>query len=278
VFQYLHRRKFANALKSTNVLGWVKMGSEASGGDDMKRVLAMILAAERAKPAVSFGGKYRIIDFSLSNCANSGIHNVAVLTQFNPRSLAQHIGIGRPWDLDRSAGGVVLLQPFLSRSTRDWYRGTADAVYQNLYFLEDKRIDEVLILSGDHVYAMRYDHMIASHRSRQADITIAVMEVPLSEVSRFGIITLDHNERLVKFEEKPKIALSNLRLLWVYMSSTRRFLLRFWKKLLKRKAVTISAIMFCRRLWENIRSMAISFVVTGGTWVRLNLIGKLIWI
>jgi glucose-1-phosphate adenylyltransferase len=142
--------------------------NEVRGGDDMDRVLAMILAggaserlsilsAERAKPAVPFGGKYRIIDFTLSNCANSSICNVAVLTQFSPRSLVQHIGVGRPWDLDRTTSSVVLLQPFLSRSTRDWYKGTADAVYQNLYYVEDQKVDEVLILSGDHVYTMNYE-------------------------------------------------------------------------------------------------------------------------
>lgn len=194
----------------------------------MNRVLAMILAggaserlsilaAERAKPAVPFGGRYRIIDFTLSNCANSGIYNVAVLTQFNPRSLAQHIGIGRPWDFDRTAGGIVLLQPFLSRSSRDWYKGTADAVYQNLYYLEDQRVDEVLILSGDHVYAMRYDYMIATHRNRRADVTVAVTEVLLEEASRFGIITIDHNERVVNFEEKPKTAKSNFASMGIYV-------------------------------------------------------------
>ena len=194
----------------------------------MRRVIAMILAggaserlsvlsAERAKPAVPFGGKYRIIDFTLSNCANSGIYNVAVLTQFNPRSLALHIGVGRPWDLDRTAGGIVLLQPFLSRSKRDWYKGTADAVYQNLYYLEDQRVDEVLVLSGDHVYTMRYDNMIATHRNRQADVTVAVAEVAPSETSRFGIITLDHNERVIDFEEKPKSAKSSFASMGIYV-------------------------------------------------------------
>lgn len=194
----------------------------------MNRVVAMILAggaserlsilsAERAKPAVPFGGRYRIIDFTLSNCSNSRIYNVAVLTQFNPRSLAQHIGVGRPWDLDRTSGGVVLLQPFLSRSTRDWYKGTADAVYQNLYYIEDQKVDEVLILSGDHIYTMRYDHMMHTHRNRRADVTVAVTEVPLSEVSRFGIITLDHNERVVSFQEKPKTSKSNLVSMGIYV-------------------------------------------------------------
>jgi glucose-1-phosphate adenylyltransferase len=194
----------------------------------MNRVIAIILAggaserlsilsAERAKPAVPFGGRYRIIDFTLSNCANSRIYNVAVLTQYNPRSLAQHIGVGRPWDLDRATGGVVLLQPFLSRSTRDWYKGTADAVYQNLYYIEDQKVDEVLILSGDHIYTMSYDLMIDAHRSREADVTVAVTEVPLSEVSRFGIITLDHNERVISFQEKPKTSKSNLASMGIYV-------------------------------------------------------------
>lgn len=194
----------------------------------MERVLALILAGgaserlsilsqERAKPAVPFGAKYRIIDFTLSNCSNSGIRNVAVLTQFNPRSLAQHIGVGRPWDLDRTKGGIILLQPFLSRSGRDWYKGTADAVYQNLYFVEEQRVDEVLILSGDHIYTMRYDHMITSHRNRNADVTVGVVEVSAAEASRFGIITLDHNERVVAFDEKPKEPRSNLASMGIYV-------------------------------------------------------------
>jgi len=194
----------------------------------MDRVMALVLAggaserlsilsAERAKPAVPFGGKYRIIDFTLSNCANSGICNVAVLTQFNPRSLVQHIGVGRPWDLDRTTSSVVLLQPFLSRSVRDWYRGTADAVYQNLYYIEDQKVDEVLILSGDHIYNMAYDLMINTHRSRQADVTVAVTEVSPSEVSKFGIVTLDHNERVISFQEKPRTSKSNLASMGIYV-------------------------------------------------------------
>jgi len=194
----------------------------------MNRVLALILAggagerlsvlaAERAKPAVPFGGKYRIIDFVLSNCVNSGLRNVAVLTQFNPRSLAQHIGIGRPWDLDRSTGGVVLLQPYLSRAEHDWYKGTADAVYQNLYFVEEQKADEVLILAGDHIYIMRYDYMVNAHRSRGADITVGVTEVPASEASRFGIVTLDRSERVVGFQEKPREPKSNLASMGIYV-------------------------------------------------------------
>lgn len=194
----------------------------------MNRVLAVvlaggaserlsILAAERAKPAVPFGGKYRIIDFTLSNCSNSGIYNVAVLTQFNPRSLAQHVGVGRPWDMDRAKGGIVMLQPFLSRSGRNWYKGTADAVYQNMYFIVDQRVDEILILSSDHIYSMRYDQMLASHRNRHADVTVAVYEVPQEDTHRFGIITLDHNGRIVNFEEKPKAAKSKLASMGIYI-------------------------------------------------------------
>lgn len=195
---------------------------------DMKRVLAVILAggaserlsilaAERAKPAVPFGGKYRIIDFTLSNCCNSGIYNVAILTQFNPRSLVQHVGVGRPWDMDRESGGIVLLQPFLSRSGRNWYKGTADAVYQNMYFIVDQRVDEIMILSADHIYSMRYDQMLNSHRNRHADVTVAVYEVPQEDTSRFGIITLDHNGRIVNFEEKPKAAKSRLASMGIYI-------------------------------------------------------------
>jgi glucose-1-phosphate adenylyltransferase len=194
----------------------------------MRRVLGVILAggaserlsimaAERAKPAVPFGGKYRIIDFTLSNCANSGIYNVAILTQFNPRSLAQHVGVGRPWYMDREQGGVVLLQPFLSRSQRSWYKGTADAVFQNMYYIADQKVDEVLILSADHIYSMRYEQMLLAHRNRHADITVAVYEVPQEETSRFGIITLDHNERIVNFEEKPKMAKSRLASMGIYI-------------------------------------------------------------
>jgi glucose-1-phosphate adenylyltransferase len=139
-----------------------------------------VLSMERAKPAVPFAGKYRIIDFTLSNCVNSELYDVAVLTQYRPHSLNDHIGIGRPWDLDRAKGGIRLLQPYLGRKDSDWYKGTADAVYQNLPFLlDDPRIDLVVILSGDHIYRMDYQKMIAFHEAKQADCTVAVFEVPL---------------------------------------------------------------------------------------------------
>jgi glucose-1-phosphate adenylyltransferase len=161
----------------------------------VKRVAALILAGgqgdrlsilseERAKPAVVFGGRYRIIDFSLSNCINSGITRVGVLTQYRPRSLNAHIGIGRAWDLDRQGGGVTLLQPYLGRESSDWYRGTADAVYQNLYYIEESRADQVLILAGDHIYKMNYDELIA-FTEKDADVTVAVHRMRPEEVSRF---------------------------------------------------------------------------------------------
>ncbi len=195
----------------------------------MKKVLALILAGgegkrlsvlaqERAKPAVPFGGKYRIIDFALSNCVNSGINTVAVIPQYNPRSLARHIGVGKPWDLDRVIGGITLLYPFVSTNGEmHWYKGTAEAVYHNLRFIQDSRVDEVLILSGDHVYTMHYEEMIKSHRQQGTDITIGVTEVPWNETNRFGIVLLDDNNRVVAFEEKPSQPKSNLASMGIYV-------------------------------------------------------------
>ena len=195
----------------------------------MKRVLALVLAGgegkrlsvlaqERAKPAVPFAGKYRIIDFVLSNCVNSGINAVAVIPQYNPRSLALHIGVGKPWDLDRVVGGITLLYPFVSTNGEmHWYKGTAEAVYHNLRFIEDSRVDEVLILSGDHVYTMHYEEMIKFHRQQRADITIAVTEVPWNETNRFGIVFLDDNNKVVAFEEKPSQPKGNLASMGIYI-------------------------------------------------------------
>ncbi len=163
-----------------------------------------VLSEERAKPAVPFAGKFRIIDFPLSNCVNSGIYTVGVLTQYRPHSLNDHIGIGKPWDLDRSHGGVRLLQPYQRRRGSDWYRGTADAIYQNLAFIRDNQADTVLVLSGDHIYKMDYRPMIDYHRRNNADLTIAVMPVPLEETHRFGIMQVDEEQRIVQFYEKPK--------------------------------------------------------------------------
>ena len=164
----------------------------------------IILSEKRAKPAVPFAGRYRIIDFTLSNCVNSGIVDVAVLTQYRPHSLNRHIGIGRPWDLDRSFGGVRLLQPYQARRHQEWYRGTADAVLQNLNYIDERRADTVLILSGDHIYKMDYRPMLSFHQEKEADLTVGVMNVPLEETDRFGIMTTNRLGRIIEFHEKPK--------------------------------------------------------------------------
>lgn len=177
-----------------------------------------ILAAERAKPAVPFGGKYRLIDFTLSNCVNSGIRKVAVLAQYLPRSLAQHLGDGRAWGLDfPGGGGFSLLQPYMTRTSQEWYEGTADAVYQNLRFIENQRVKQVVILGGDHVYTMRYDLMLAAHRHHAADITVGVIEVPLQDASRFGVLTLQNNGMVTAFEEKPVKPQSNTVSMGIYV-------------------------------------------------------------
>lgn len=164
-----------------------------------------VLSDRRAKPAVPFAGKYKIIDFTLSNCVNSGIYDVAVLTQYRPHSLNAHIGIGKPWDLDRQRGGVHLRQPYQgSNADLDWYRGTADAVYRNLDFIQEKNPDLVIILSGDHIYKMDYRPMINYHLEKGSDLTVAVMNVPLEETDRFGIMTVNRNMRVTEFTEKPK--------------------------------------------------------------------------
>jgi glucose-1-phosphate adenylyltransferase len=162
-----------------------------------------VLSTYRAKPAVPFAGKFRIIDFTLSNCVNSGLYDVAILTQYRPHSLNAHIGIGKPWDLDRQRGGVHLRQPYLGRTAGDWYQGTADAVYRNLDFILENRADTVIVLSGDHVYKMDYRPMLAFHDTANADLTVAVRDVPLEETDRFGIMTVGDDSRIVEFTEKP---------------------------------------------------------------------------
>jgi glucose-1-phosphate adenylyltransferase len=163
-----------------------------------------VLSEARAKPAVPFAGKFRIIDFTLSNCVNSGIYTVAVLTQYRPHSLNEHIGIGKPWDLDRGRGGVRLLQPYQQRKGQSWYAGTADAIYQNMDFVWNNRADTALILSGDHIYKMNYKAMIEQHWATGADLTIGVMPVPIEETNRYGIMQVDDELRITHFYEKPK--------------------------------------------------------------------------
>ena len=178
-----------------------------------------VLTADVAKPAVAFGGKYRIIDFPLSNCINSGIDTVGVLTQYQPLRLNSHIGIGIPWDLDRNNGGVTVLPPYERSDNSEWYTGTANAIYQNLRYMENYNPEYVLILSGDHIYKMDYELMLDFHKANQADITIATMPVPIEEASRFGIVIADEEKKILEFEEKPENPRSNLASMGIYIFS-----------------------------------------------------------
>jgi len=176
-----------------------------------------VLTTKVAKPAVAFGGKYRIIDFPLSNCINSGVDTVGVLTQYRPLRLNSHIGIGIPWDLDRNIGGVTVLPPYEKSTNSEWYTGTANAIYQNLEYMESFNPEYVLILSGDHIYKMDYEVMLDFHKANGAEVTIAVMPVPIEEASRFGIMITDENRRITEFEEKPKVPRSNLASMGIYI-------------------------------------------------------------
>ena len=181
------------------------------------------LTQKIAKPAVPFGGKYRIIDFPLSNCINSGIDTVGVLTQYQPFELNEYIGSGKPWDLDRMNGGVHVLPPYQRAHGTNWYLGTANAIYQNIHFIERYDPEYVLILSGDHIYKMDYSKMLAFHKQNNSDCTIAVLEVPMEEASRFGIMNTREDSSIYEFEEKPKQPKSNLASMGIYIFS--------WKKL-----------------------------------------------
>lgn len=175
------------------------------------------LTAKIAKPAVSFGGKYRIIDFTLSNCVNSDISTVGVLTQYQPLILNDYIGNGQPWDLDRNKGGMHILPPYQGKNNSDWYKGTANAIYQNMHFINRYKPKNVLILSGDHIYKMDYSLMLERHESKQADCTIAVIKVSIEEASRFGILNTDKGGRITEFEEKPKNPKSNNASMGIYI-------------------------------------------------------------
>ena len=212
-----------------------------------KEMIAMLLAGGQgsrlgvltqkvAKPAVSFGGKYRIIDFPLSNCINSGVVTVGVLTQYQPLRLNAHIGIGIPWDLDRNVGGVTILPPYERSKGSDWYTGTANAIYQNLEYMESYNPEYVLILSGDHIYKMDYEVMLEYHKANNADVTIAAMPVPIEEASRFGILITDDNNKITEFEEKPAHPRSNLASMGIYIFS--------WK-VLKEALVQLSDVPGC---------------------------------
>lgn len=178
-----------------------------------------ILTADMAKPAVSYGGKYRIIDFPLSNCINSGVDTVGVLTQYQPLRLNTHIGIGIPWDLDRNIGGVSILPPYEKSDNAEWYTGTANAIYQNLKFMEYYNPEYVLILGGDHIYKMDYEMLLDFHKANKADITLATYPVSWEEASRFGLVITDENKRVIDFEEKPAKPRSNLASMGIYIFS-----------------------------------------------------------
>lgn len=176
-----------------------------------------VLTSDVAKPAVAFGGKYRIIDFPLSNCVNSGIDTVGVLTQYQPLRLNAHIGIGIPWDLDRNNGGVTVLPPYEKSDNSEWYTGTANAIYQNLNYIDSYNPEYVLILSGDHIYKMNYEVMLDFHKENRADVTIAAMPVPWEEASRFGLVITDESKQIMEFEEKPEHPRSNLASMGIYI-------------------------------------------------------------
>lgn len=176
-----------------------------------------VLTSKVAKPAVAFGGKYRIIDFPLSNCINSGVDTVGVLTQYQPLRLNTHIGIGIPWDLDRNIGGVTVLPPYEKSANSEWYTGTANAIYQNIDYIDSFHPDYVLILSGDHIYKMDYEVMLDFHKENNAEVTIAVMPVPMEEAKRFGIMITDENRKVTDFEEKPQNPRSNLASMGIYI-------------------------------------------------------------
>ena len=190
-----------------------------------------VLTSSIAKPAVTFGGKYRIIDFPLSNCINSGVDTVGVLTQYQPLRLNTHIGIGIPWDLDRNVGGVSILPPYEKSTNSEWYTGTANAIYQNLKYMEQFNPEYVLILGGDHIYKMDYEQMLDFHKENNADITMATIPVPMEEAHRFGIVITDAERRIVDFEEKPKNPRSNLASMGIYI---------FTWKVLREALITLS--------------------------------------
>ena len=212
-----------------------------------KEMIAMLLAGGQgsrlgvltstiAKPAVTFGGKYRIIDFPLSNCINSGVDTVGVLTQYQPLRLNTHIGIGIPWDLDRNIGGVSILPPYEKSTNAEWYTGTANAIYQNLKYMEYYNPEYVLILGGDHIYKMDYEVMLEFHKSKNADITLATIPVPIEEASRFGVVITDEDKRIREFEEKPPQPRSNLASMGIYI---------FTWKVLKEALINLSEQKGC---------------------------------
>ena len=221
-----------------------------------------VLTAMRSEASIPFGGKFRIIDFALSNCVNSGLYNVAILTQYMPRSLNDHIGVGKPWDLDRSQGGVRLLQPYLGPGHTGWQRGTADAVRRNMDFIEEQRIENVLILAGDHIYKMDYRPMLRFHEQTRADVTLAVRRVSPFETHRFGIVSVDANMCVVNFKEKPRRSKETLASMGIYV---------FQIDMLKRVLADESMNDFGRDILPNIiRSHKVCSYMFEGYWADVG--------
>lgn len=252
--------------------------------------LAMILAGGQgtrlgsltkkiAKPAVPFGGKYRIIDFPLSNCSNSGIDTVGILTQYQPLALHNYIGSGGAWDLDRKAGGVFILPPYAREKGAEWYKGTADAIYQNINFIEMINPSYVLILSGDHIYSMDYSWLIDYHKVKKAEVTIGVIEVPMEEAPRFGIMNTDSESRITEFQEKPAQPKSNLASMGIYVFNW-KFLKRYLEDDAKDTASShdFGKNIIPKMLNNDAKMYAYAF---NGYWKDVGTVdsfGKLIWI
>ena len=239
-----------------------------------------VLTGDMAKPAVPFGGKFRIIDFPLSNCTNSGIDTVGVLTQYRPLELNSYIGSGQPWELDRLNGGVHILPPYQSASGASWYKGTANAIYQNIGFVDLYDPEYVAVLSGDHIYKMDYSRMLQHHKDAGAACTISVMEVPWSEASRFGIMSVDENDRITAFAEKPKEPQSNLASMGIYIFTWQKLrAVSAWQTRPTPPPTTTSARTSSPPCWRPERSCPpIASRATGRTWAPWTPCGTPTWI
>ena len=229
----------------------------AGGKEDRLSVLSI----ERAKAAVPFGGFYRLIDFPLSNCVNSGIYDVGILTQYQPRSLIEHIGVGRPWDMDRKKGGIELLQPYLGKTVGGWYRGTGDAIFQNLNIITRKKVKHLLVLSGDHAYMMDYNVVMNYHEESNADVTLVVTRVKPEDRSRFGIVEVDDRNRIIGFEEKPSQPKTDIAFMGIYVFRT-----DFLIDVLQKNARESKYDLVYNVIIENIKSMKIQAYFFNNCW------------
>lgn len=237
------------------------------------------LTKDMAKPAVPYGGKYRIIDFPLSNCVNSGIDTVGVLTQYQPLVLNEYIGNGHPWGLDRVHGGVHVLPPYESSSGKSWYEGTANAIYQNISFIDRYNPEYVAVLSGDHIYKMNYNKMLEFHKAHNADATIAVLEVPWEEAPRFGIMSADENDVIYEFAEKPAQPKSNLASMGVYIFSWQNLKSTLSPTKMTRAQARTSVRILSLQCWQRATSsLLITLTATGRMSELSTACGKQIWI